>query len=119
MQTEESCYGMLAVSEAACLLVKAGFPTGRATLAAATLHRLGKVLHSAFERECNEPNFDSGPTLRRIRRDIECLDLVSVYDDARHAMRPSHVTVAIQGDPRGWPIILSFNGSESRLGGGQ
>jgi len=118
MQTEDACYETLAVAEAACLLVKAGFPTGRATLAAATLHRLGKTLHRAFERSCNEGDFDDRPTVRRIRADIECLDLLTVYDLHRGCMRPSNVTLVIQSDPRGWPIVLSFDGSESRLGGG-
>lgn len=112
----------IAIAEAACLLVaEAGFTVGRATLTAATLHHLGQLLHRSFERACDDGNYTDAMADRdraKFDRDLDSLSLDLVYDPKTSETIPSNVTVEVQTDPRGWPLILrTGTGRTCRLGG--
>ena len=103
-RTENDLPTHVAVAQAACLLVKAGLPPYRASLAATALHAIGRKLHIAFERSCNTGESDYSATKRALFA-IELLDL------------PTGIEIEFQGDPRGWPIIIRHNDTEIRVGG--
>ena len=110
-RTENDLPTHVAVAQAACLLVKAGLPPYRASLAATALHAIGRKLHIAFERSCNTGESDYSATKRALFA-IELLEL-----DKGPEGLPTGIEIEFQGDPRGWPIIIRHNDTEIRVGG--
>jgi len=110
-RTENDMPTHVAVAQAACLLVRAGLPPYRASLAATALHAIGRKLHGAFERSCNTGESDYSATKRALFA-IELLEL-----DKTSEGLATGIEIEFQGDPRGWPIIIRHNGTEIRVGG--
>jgi hypothetical protein len=80
-------------NEARLLQLGMGFEDTRA------LQRLARSLHSAAERECNEPMTEA-QTARHEKR-------VARMEEAAAAIAARHgFNVYVQGDPRGWPLYL-------------
>ena len=110
-RTENDMPTHVAVAQAACLLVRAGLPSYRASLAATALHAIGRKLHIAFERSCNTGESDYSATKRALFA-IELLELDKTSEGAA-----TGIEIEFQGDPRGWPIIIRHKDTEIRVGG--
>ena len=92
------------------------------------IQRAGAALHTRYENECNGFPFDKdgsyaakyeAATERRERSLIEkakeqgFTECASFETDTKRL----GLFVALQRDPRGWPVILVIEGREYRLGG--
>jgi hypothetical protein len=75
------------------------------------IHRIGKTLHKLYEDDCNLDTSE-----RREKREAQ------LEAKAQLLGTELGVILKIQGDPRGWPLIVLFpgekdTGSAPRLGG--
>jgi len=69
--------------------------------------KLAKVLHKRYEASCGYQWACAGKYERRT---------ANIEAQVKALAESIGVEYERQGDPRGWPVIIKFNGHESRLG---
>ena len=74
------------------------------------LQRIGRQLHRRYEASCSYQWADSDAYRRRTEQLELKVAAVAVS---------GQVSVELQRDPRGWPIIIQVDGVELRIGGGR
>jgi hypothetical protein len=72
------------------------------------IHKIGTQLHNRYAAQCSYPYADTD----RYRKRTETLQ-----DQAHEIASNARLTIAHQGDPRGWPIIVALGEREYRIGG--
>lgn len=72
------------------------------------LHKIGQQLHRRYEASCSYPYASTEAYERRTTR---------LEDQAHEAASNARISLAFQRDPRGWPLIITINDRDYRLGG--
>ena len=93
-----------------------------------SLQRAGAALHTRYENECNGFPFDNDGSFAAKyeaateRREDSLLKLAATMGFMECASfetdeKKTGLFIALQRDPRGWPVVLVIEGREYRLGG--
>ena len=72
------------------------------------LQKMGQQLHRRYEAACSYPSASTEDYEKRTTR---------LEDKAHDTAANARIALAYQRDPRGWPLIITINGSEHRIGG--
>lgn len=72
------------------------------------LHKIGQQLHRRYEASCSYPYASTEAYEKRTTRLED-----TAYDTAANA----RIALGFQRDPRGWPLIITINDREYRIGG--
>jgi hypothetical protein len=72
------------------------------------LQKTGEQLHRRYVADCSYQYADTD----KFRRRTEVLE-----DQAHETAANARLTLGFQRDPRGWPLIITINNREYRIGG--
>lgn len=74
------------------------------------MQRAGSILHTRYEAECSYEWADTD----KYRAETENRENKIIKELAKHGLLSC---LDFQTDPRGWPLVLTLDGREYRLGG--
>jgi len=104
-------HALIACLELAVVLARQNPDAGPYRIARAIhdLHQIGRQLHRRYEASCSYAWADTDAYRDRTERLEQ--RAIAIAKDAQ-------LEIELQGDPRGWPIIVKTNHGDLRIGGG-